>query len=460
VQDVYAAEMGEVPEELRPHWQYLGRKDIPRERYLSKAWHDLEVERVWGRTWQMACRESDIPNVGDQTIYDVADRSVLLVRVSADVVQAYWNACMHRGTMLREKAGCAAEIRCPYHGWTWGLDGRLKGLPSAWDLSHMDRDRLSLPQLQVACWGGFVFVNPDTDAEPFESYAGPIIEHWKRWPLENRSKAIHVRNKLPCNWKVAMDAFIEGYHAAHTHPQAVGAASEANVQYDIWDGHVSRMLLLIGIPSPDCPETLSEQEVLDLNLASAGIDVPIEVPDGLTARQVLATTMHEFARHQFGDEVSSTDSPIDSVDVIVYYLFPNLAIWAGSFGNIVYRFLPVGDDPEQCTMEIIRLFPTPAGDQPTSCPIHDIGLDGNFLDAPELGPFLAPVAYQDEEILPRVQRGMRTTVKPGISLTDYQESLIRNQHRLLDHYILHDGRSHNVPRDADEHRGKSGTVIS
>ena len=63
-------------------------KDIPRERYLTKEWHDLEVERVWGRTWQMACRESDIPNVGDQTVYDVADRSVLLVRVSANAVQA------------------------------------------------------------------------------------------------------------------------------------------------------------------------------------------------------------------------------------------------------------------------------------------------------------------------------------------------------------------------------------
>ena len=170
--------------------------------------------------------------------------------------------------------------------------------------------------------------------------------------------------------------------------------------------------------------------------------------------------MHEFARQQFGEEVSSTDSPIDSVDVIVYYLFPNLAIWAGSFGNIVYRFLPADDDPELCTMEIIRMFPTPAGEEPTSCPIHEIGLDGTFLDAPELGPFLAPVAYQDEALLPRVQRGMRTSVKPGITLTDYQESLIRNQHRLLEHYILDDGHSHNVPHGADEHRATSGAVSS
>lgn len=101
--------------------------DIPVSRYTSRSFHELEKEKVWSRVWQMACRSENIPEVGDILRYDIADRSYLVVRTAPDVIKAYYNACLHRGRMLREHDGRVNEIRCPFHGFCWELDGRLKG---------------------------------------------------------------------------------------------------------------------------------------------------------------------------------------------------------------------------------------------------------------------------------------------------------------------------------------------
>ncbi|MDO8433127.1 MAG: Rieske 2Fe-2S domain-containing protein [Candidatus Binatus sp.] len=104
--------------------------EIPIERYTSRAFFDLEVEKVWKRVWQMACREEDIPNVGDNIVYDIAGMSFVVLRTRPDTIKAYVNACLHRGRLLREQGGCGlAEIRCPFHGFAWNLDGSLKHIP-------------------------------------------------------------------------------------------------------------------------------------------------------------------------------------------------------------------------------------------------------------------------------------------------------------------------------------------
>ena len=123
-QQLLEADSRPVPEILRESSpRYLGSHDIPVERYTSRAFHELEVEKLWKRVWQMACREEDLPAVGDHVVYEIANFSVLVVRSAPDSIRAFHNVCLHRGRLLKERDGNAREIRCSFHGFTWSLDG-------------------------------------------------------------------------------------------------------------------------------------------------------------------------------------------------------------------------------------------------------------------------------------------------------------------------------------------------
>src|SRR5581483_4084981 len=211
----------------------LGVADIGFDRYLSPDWHRLEVERVWKRVWQMACREEDIPGIGDTTLYDVADISLLLVRTD-DGIRAYHNSCLHRGRPLRTEPGTVQRLRCPFHGFTWALDGTLTEVPTAWDFEHLDRARACLPQAHVDTWAGWVFVNVADHPAPLHEQLGGIVEHWRGWETVPRAKALHLVKPLPCNWKLALEAFLESYHTLATHPQLLASLDEVNTEYDVY----------------------------------------------------------------------------------------------------------------------------------------------------------------------------------------------------------------------------------
>lgn len=94
---------------------------------------------MWKRVWQMACREEDIPEVGDTLVYEICDISLLVVRTSESEIKTYYNACLHRGRQLREFDGNAQELRCPFHGFCWNLDGSLKQVPCEWDFPTLKK---------------------------------------------------------------------------------------------------------------------------------------------------------------------------------------------------------------------------------------------------------------------------------------------------------------------------------
>src|SRR5690606_33948642 len=111
-----------------------GPKRISTDRFHTREFHDLEVEKLWKRTWQMACREDEIPNVGDYCVYDIAHLSYLVVRCADNEIRAHQNICLHRGRLLKDQSGFGAkEFMCPFHGWTWRLDGSLKEITTEWD---------------------------------------------------------------------------------------------------------------------------------------------------------------------------------------------------------------------------------------------------------------------------------------------------------------------------------------
>jgi phenylpropionate dioxygenase-like ring-hydroxylating dioxygenase large terminal subunit len=155
-----------------------GPTRVPVARYTSKEFFDVEVEKIWKRVWQVACHEDDLLDVGDYVPYDIAGLSFLVVRVSPTEIKAYWNACLHRGRKLREQPGkCATELRCPFHAWTWNLDGSLRQIPCQWDYPGLKAENEHLVEVKVGTWGRFVFINPDPNCEPLEDFLGDLPSH-------------------------------------------------------------------------------------------------------------------------------------------------------------------------------------------------------------------------------------------------------------------------------------------
>lgn len=439
VQEVFATDINPAPDVMRSESPAAGQEDtdVPIDRYISQAWHDREVEQVWRKTWQLAARVEELPEVGDQIVYDIADDSLIIVRTAPDTIKAYVNSCLHRGTMLRTEAGNARQIRCPFHGWTWTLDGKLNIVPGQWDFPHVQKDSMCLPEAQVGIWGGFVFINFDASAEPLESYLEILPAHFDGFALENRYKAAHVAKVMPCNWKLALEAFIEAYHVPSAHPQVLGYYGDSNTQYDVWPGvrHVSRMISVQGVPSPalkaTSPQATIEQMRRDVPFFAGK---PLDVGEGETARAKLAERAREKISRSSGRDMSAL-SDTESLDLIEYLLFPNMVPWGGQALPITYRFRPNGNDPHSSIMEIMFLFSkAPDGSHPEPAKMRMLGPDQKWADAPELGS-AAMVADQDTENLRRIQRGLRASRKPGATLARYQESRIRHFHETLDAYM-------------------------
>ncbi len=300
-----------VPPPLLEHCpSTLGTHDVDPAVYTSREIHDLEVERLWKKVWQWACRVEEIPNVGDHVVYDVAHLSVIVVRAAAGdgpgAIKAFHNVCLHRGTQLRVTDGNVPAFRCPFHGWTWNLDGSLNWVSCDWDFPQVDAARFGLPELQVGIWQGFVFVNFDAACEPLEDYLENLPEHFRHFPLEDRFIAIHVERTMPANWKVTMGAFIEAYHSVVTHPQILPYTGDANTQYDIYGRH-SRMITPFAVASPHIGGRAYEQrEILRTILQYRGTDPDTaQLPEGGRARPVAAAD----ARRRIGAIAGPPTSP-------------------------------------------------------------------------------------------------------------------------------------------------------
>jgi nitrite reductase/ring-hydroxylating ferredoxin subunit len=408
--------------------------EVPVERYTSRAFFDLEVERLWKRVWQMACHEDDIPNVGDHIIYEIVGLSFIVVRVKPDEIKAYVNACLHRGRLLRDGDGKAAtEFRCPFHGFAWNLNGSIRNVTCHWDFLDYKPAEWRLPEARIGRWGGFVFLNIDPDCQPFEEFLGPeLTAQFARWPLEKRFKKAHVAKVLPCNWKIAQEAFMESFHVVATHPQLLPGNGDVNSQYDAW-GNVSRAITAIGVASPHLRGGVSEQRIFD-SLTDRRLDEPpvLEVPDGMTARQVAAENARALLRPVLGAEVDRL-CDAEMMDSIYYTVFPNFHPW-GAYNRQVYRFRPYGTEVDRSIMEVIFLAPYRDGEKPPAAPIHWLTDEEDWSDAAELG-FFGQIFIQDSLNLPKLQQGLATTRQRTTRLARYQETKIRHFENLVGRWV-------------------------
>ena len=471
-----------------------GPTKVPAEQYFSKAFHDLEVEKVWKRVWQMACHEDDIPQVGDYLVYDIAHLSFLIVHSAENEYKAFYNVCLHRGRQLKQHRGKRArEFRCAFHGWAWQTDGTLKEVPCQWDFPTVNEAEYSLPEVRLDRWGGFIFINPDDHAEPLADFLGDLSAQFPNVPYERRHKTAHVQKVLRCNWKIAQEAFSEAYHVIATHPTILETIGDANTQYDVF-GNYCRAMSPNFTPSPHLAHTfdplqdarlytrlrhaltghvyeLTEPGVVSVtngrgevskfdsdanwlegpmthadpnminwiggeHLPGANV-VPLNpapaVPEGQNLRSVMAAPVRESFRTSLGDLMDQV-SDAELLDSIYLTVFPNFHPW-GSFNQIVYRFRPNGDNPDECIMECMYMAPTPVGEErPPAPPIHYLGPDDDWVEAEELG-MLAKVFNQDVVNMPEVQRGLKAMKNPEVIFANYGETKPRHFHQLLDEWI-------------------------
>jgi nitrite reductase/ring-hydroxylating ferredoxin subunit len=416
----------------------LGTEPIPAARYYSQEFFELERQKLWPKVWQYACWTHDIPDPGDIHVYRILDRSVLIVRQPDGSLKAFINACLHRGRELCERSGQQRELKCPYHYFTWGLDGGLKWVPSKWDFPQLRPEEFRLPEVRVAQWNGFIFINFDPHAPALEAYLGRhFLEQWSNWDYTNRYKALHVRKLIQCNWKTGQDAFIEGFHAFASHSQGAAVVPDDCSQQDIYpdDPHVSRFIIPVGYPSPRLNPPPAPQETFEMLCAgylpeALGTEEG-RIQEGEDSRDAAARIARKSYEKMLGIDASKL-SAAEALDAISYFVFPNFMPWPTLAFPLVYRFRPA-HSPDWCIWETMFFLPF-EGKRPASAPVIELGADDPMENVAALGG-LALVLHQDAVQLPAVQRGMKNLASGWLTLTRYQELRIRHYHRTLEQYL-------------------------
>ena len=438
-QRLLAEETVPVPDFLRPApAPGFGDADLAVERYFSPDFHRQEMEKMWPRVWQFVARDEAIPNPGDHVVHDIGERSLIVMRGKDGQVRAFANSCLHRGIALRSEGGHVKSLRCPFHGFTWDLAGRMKSLPCAWDFKHLGEERQDLPQVRVESWAGFIFINFDQNAAPLADWLGVVPEHCADYDLEHATTLLHVRKRIPCNWKLAQEAFFESFHVRATNPHIMTFTDDVDSQYDVFGPNIARCITPMSIASPNL-EGVSQAEVMRDCIAASGRMADANgdahrLPDGMTARQYVGEMNRAAYAEATGRDLSHA-TLAELQDAILYSVFPHFQIWAGYFGNIVYRAMPDGNNPESCIYDVMVLGRHKAGEAKPAAPaVHWLKDDEPFSTAPELGA-LGPVLDQDMRNLPHMTRGLKSSLTGVVTLASYQELRIRAHHRTLDSYL-------------------------
>lgn len=443
-----------------PSWRTMPH-GISVGRYIDASFLRLEFDKLWSKVWQAAARLDEIPEAGDFTVYDIGDQSVLLVRVDASTVKAYHNVCPHRGTALGE--GCGkfedSQIMCPFHGWRWNLMGENQFVLERQEFrgGQLQNSDVALKQVQVAVWAGFVFINFDRNARPFEEFIAPVRQMVEDLAITDMRHYWWKSIPVAANWKVAQEAFFEAFHVPATHPQLEKAGAEfvrgkreeaqfthTYVAYEEFEhghgrfygkktpmaGHVNnrqgdpledmaaRLMLLV-----DGMDAMVLEEDVDVLRSLRG--KPIPEGSSLGGEYVRALYAKAAA------EQRPMPKPVPEIlgmwggEVVI---FPNLMILPQAGNAMIYRVMPDPVDPDRCTFEIYSTKTYPAAVKPPRASVEHV----TDIHDPEQ---LRLIPRQDLGNIPRIQKGLHSRAMRQTWLAVEQEKLILHMHQELDRYL-------------------------
>ena len=439
---------------------------VPKSDYLSPEVARLENDRLWPSVWQIACRVEEIPKVGDFVTYDIVQESILVVRVSPSIIKAYFNVCQHRGRRLREGCGnTGATIFCRFHGWRWALDGsltRVRAREDWGDSPDFQDGDLRLKEVRVDVWGGAVFINMDSHAESLQDYLAPVPEILDPFLLSDLRFNWYKTLVMPCNWKIAVDAFNEGYHTEATHPQMNKYGypkfyTAAHGKHAMFYTQVDEGLAQSTSPSTDgvsggldarkfflnyiveLSDTL--KAMYTDNAVAAARQILEQLPAEATADEVAAkfAALHcEITMAKGAKWPTALTADAAAKAGIDWHIFPNTIVLPTIDGALWYRARPNGVDIDSCIFDVWSLGRYKAGAEPVVQRERYERLE----DFKNNVPFLE----QDFDNLLMVQKGMRSRGFSGARTNPVQETTVSNFHRVLHDYIYRSNRPLTPPQ--------------
>jgi phenylpropionate dioxygenase-like ring-hydroxylating dioxygenase large terminal subunit len=402
----------------------------PKERYFDPDFYQLEVDRLWPRVWQMACRLEEIPHPNDFAEYEIFDQSIIVVRTEDLGVTAFQNACRHRGVKVAGGHGnCENGLICPFHGWCYGSDGKNTFVTQSKTFAEHNLDPKDLDLTPVRCetWGGCAWINLDDSAPPLRQSIEPFATILDGWKVESMRAEWWYACRLPCNWKLAEEAFMEQYHVVQAHPQLVIPG-----RYPPRKGE------------PFDPQTFIDSEIHYLRTMSEGMagmvhanDVKvaeglrtIELPaDPALAISIWNSTLNdavtEWHRSRGSEMPDLNDLNAQGIDEPMAYCFPHYFVLPMYSSASSYRFRPLG--PEETLMEIWSLTRFAEGDQPQSPPQPE------QWDCDD--PRWPPIPAQDFSNLPKQQKGLHAKGFEYMRLSEHAEGGISNFERTVDGFL-------------------------
>ena len=423
----------------------------PVDAYISPAYFSLEEERLWSRTWQIVCRAEEIPSIGDFVTHEIIDESIIVVRVSDDTVKAFYNVCQHRGRRLKEGCGnTGPNIACKFHGWSWKTDGSLNSVTDREDWEGcpaFDNESLRLKEVRIEQWGGWYWISMDPEIEPLLDYLSPIPEVLQNYELEKMRFAWYKTLVVPCNWKVMIDAFNEGYHTAATHPQigrrmAFGTASSTHGKHAMFSMPTPERTRRRMAETP--PGTDFRKELLAglreshsmLHALTSGHKIRAaerlvdELPSDAPLPDVLArlNELHREELEKTGAEWPSKLTPADIARAGTdWHIFPNTIILPSIDSILWYRARPNGRSVDSCVYDIWNLERFGEGLAP---PIRR-DCYATLEEFEGQNPFLE----QDFSNIAAVQKGMKSRGFEAARTNPIQEAPINNFHKILCRYL-------------------------
>lgn len=418
---------------------------IPSKRYYDQEFYDLECEKLWPHTWQMAARIEQLQNVGDWVEYANLGKSVIVVRTK-NGIKAFHNACRHRGVPLTgagTHGNCKTQgFICPFHGWRWNSEGKNTFVYGRhmFDERQLDEADLALVPCRSEEALGCVFVNWDENAPSLRETIGPVLDRLEAHGQSGQRAEWWYATELPANWKTGMEAFMEGYHVMRTHPQLQRAVPGL---YNSMYGHDTG-----GIGDQVNPNLSKQQnvdaQIKNLELLSDGMAGMIHAKEVEIARQIPADILPDdpeqmimmwfgAVQQQISEQLKAKGENVPDLNAVavsdpvnaVEFLFPHYFLLPFFTSTSAYRIRPTG--PETCLFELWSLTHFVPGEEPE--PI----MEPTFL--PYDSDQFPQIPRQDYSNIPIQQKGLHAKGFEFMRLSKDIEGMISNYNRIIDAHL-------------------------
>ena len=379
----------------------LGTDPVPTEPCISSAYFELERERVFRKVWLYVGREEEIPRPGDYMVRNLkaCRTSVIFVRGQDGTIRGFHNICSHRGNKLAwEERGSCRKFSCKFHGWVYDTQGQLVGVPDEAFFHNLDKAANGLVPVATELWQGFLFVHMDPQpAQSLEDYLGELGQRMGSFPYADLTARYAYQTEIRCNWKVALDAFSEGYHVNVIHGRSYPDT-------------------FTGKNNPMCH--LPEVRFYGPHRSCIVYGNPKHKPSPAAAYRFGETvTKRSAAQDQLPSEVNPTRSAEFGFDLDV--IFPNLILHVLPGMWFTHQFWPL--DVDRTLWEGRAYWP------PATTPGERFAQEFN-------NTVLRNAWLEDTGTMEATQEALSSGVKTHFHLQE-QEILIRHSYKVLEDYV-------------------------